>query len=380
MQTNPTPDLKGDKWPDFYAILDAKSELDDKELRRVVSDCYQQASSKMDHRDLSVRFYNQVLTQKVLPACRRILLDPAMRALYDEQLHLHREADPRAISYQEFVIEITRTKTSCLLNEDELAILPSVGSQIVDNPLSVLKPLAQKSRHVETETLMVRVKPPNELALLTAAPAKKKLPLAALGGVGALLLLGVGALVVPRLAGHQNAATATGAMTSADVPGAPKSPRAPLVPLMTINTLLKNADFENRTMEPWVMDGSGPGSKAKVKDDKNPKSGNRVLNFWSPKDHRKDRVFQNVTDLKPGKYTLKAWVKRSGSQREAYMFANQYGGPTIKVDLPRAGKEVWQQVVLTDIPVSTGKCTVGFYVSNLSGNPVNVDVVEFFAQ
>jgi hypothetical protein len=71
-------------------------------LRRTIGAKYTEARANCDHRDLDRRHYYQALSERILPQCRRILLDEQKRALYDEQCRLHRAGDPRALGYVAF--------------------------------------------------------------------------------------------------------------------------------------------------------------------------------------------------------------------------------------------------------------------------------------
>src|SRR5690606_5069933 len=72
------------------------------QLRRAIGSKYTDATANYDHRDLNRRYYYQALAERILPQCRRILLDSQKRKLYDEQCRLHRANDPRALSYVAF--------------------------------------------------------------------------------------------------------------------------------------------------------------------------------------------------------------------------------------------------------------------------------------
>ena len=119
------------QWPDFYAVLETAPTADEASLRRLINDLYQRASGNSDHRELRKRFYFQVLTQKVLPQCRRILLDSEVRAAYDAQWKLHKDGAAEAIAYGEFIKRLTLTHRGFAaslteLGDDEFGILPLV--------------------------------------------------------------------------------------------------------------------------------------------------------------------------------------------------------------------------------------------------------------
>jgi hypothetical protein len=104
MNANPMTerDLNG-KWIDFYALLGVDADVDKETLRKTIGQTYADASANCDHRDLQRRHYFQTMVERVLPQCRRVLLDPTMRAAYDEQNALHRAGDSRALDYVSFM-------------------------------------------------------------------------------------------------------------------------------------------------------------------------------------------------------------------------------------------------------------------------------------
>jgi len=127
------------QWPDFYSILNSTPETDVDTLRKTINKMYVQANRELDHRELSRRFYYQVLSQKVLPQCRRVLLDKEVRMAYDEQWMLHRDGVAGALSYGEFITGLSKklnVDSSTLLTDSELAVLPSFeqGSGSVSAP------------------------------------------------------------------------------------------------------------------------------------------------------------------------------------------------------------------------------------------------------
>ncbi len=380
MQINDTPELVSEQWPNFYAILNASTDVGNDELRRIISDCYQQASSKMDHRDLSVRFYNQVLTQKVLPTCRRILLNPDLRALYDEQLRLHREGATGAVSYRTFVVEVTHTKSTCLLDANELSILPSVDGTVSHAPLQALSVpgVAQQSIAPTAEISDISLEPsvPAFAPAVLPQNSKKSLPLAAIAGIG-VLLLGAGGWFLTRSAPATSDPQPSNAVKAATTTSEKKTP-----PLMKLNTVAGNSDFEGQQANPWVIRGTPGGAFLDNAYNKDAKSGNRVLNFWTKEvpagqPSKTSRVAQKMTNLENGVYTLKAWMRRSGKQKDFYMFASDYGSPMRKLNIDLSNSSGWNQITLSNINVTNGQCVIGFYCDNVS-EWVNVDAVEFY--
>ena len=386
-----TNSLTNDKWPDFYAVLNAQPEWEEEALRRAINDCYQKANSQSDHRDLAVRFYNQVLSQKVLPACRRVLLNPQMRALYNEQLQLHRTGALGAVSYQTFVVEITHTKSTCLLDDNELSMLPSVSGE----PSEVRLPaLHGANSRTETETVTLRVSAGGEAAPTTIqsvepapASAKKAVPWAALVGIGILLLGGAGWALMNKSGGATEvptmSATTVDASSSGTSEGTEAANAQATVPMtrMTLNSLVTNPDFEDADSGSWIGLNKGVYienvTPERAISKRAPRSGTHKLIFWNDMDDE-NRVTQRIKNLPNGTYTLSAWMRRSVTLHEAYMFVNQYGGPTLRKNVPQTSE--WEKFYIKNIKVTNGDATIGFYCKNAKNNWLSVDAVEFYAQ
>ena len=119
------------RWPDFYALLETTPEADSKTLRRQLNLLYDRANQNSDHRELKKRFYFQLLNQKVLPQCRRILLDDDARHAYDTQWQLHFLGASDALSYPKFIARLRQTHERVVsglseVDEEELELLPSI--------------------------------------------------------------------------------------------------------------------------------------------------------------------------------------------------------------------------------------------------------------
>ncbi len=72
------------------------------------------------------------------------------------------------------------------------------------------------------------------------------------------------------------------------------------------------------------------------------------------------QLFNNIPN---GTYTLRAWVKGSGRQTQADMFARNYGGPDKFAAIgitPGGPRGPWALLQLDGIQVSNGQCDIGF--------------------
>ena len=88
--------------------------------------------------------------------------------------------------------------------------------------------------------------------------------------------------------------------------------------------------------------------------------------------------YQNITGLKNGLYTLKAWVKSSGGQNQCWISAKNYGGGEMEADVPGTG--AWTQVCVTNIPVTLNRAQIVLWSDANAGNYVVADDFEFYRQ
>lgn len=90
-------------WPDLYALLNVPADSDAEVLRKRIREAYAEATANSDHRNIDRRQHYQAMMERVLPQCRRILLEPSTRAAYDRQSALHQQKSPGATEYARFV-------------------------------------------------------------------------------------------------------------------------------------------------------------------------------------------------------------------------------------------------------------------------------------
>ena len=123
-------------WPDFYALLEVDPAADSETLRRTINAAYTKSSALCDHRNLDTRFTNQVLTERVLPQCRRILLDSTLRRAYDRQWQLHRDGEENAKTYHRFLDELEKSRSvewpRGRIAATDTEFLPNVRSQAIE--------------------------------------------------------------------------------------------------------------------------------------------------------------------------------------------------------------------------------------------------------
>jgi arabinogalactan endo-1,4-beta-galactosidase len=104
-------------------------------------------------------------------------------------------------------------------------------------------------------------------------------------------------------------------------------------------------------------------------------SGNWRLSNWSP-DPYVVETSQTLTGLTEGWYSLRAWVKSSGGQNEAYIALKNCGAEDARTYLPVAPPSQWVQIVASAY-VTGGQCTISLYSDANAGNWANFDDIEF---
>lgn len=96
------------KWLDFYSLLSVSQDADEGTLRSRIREAYLEAIRNSDHRQVERRLHFQVMSQRIIPQARRILLEDRTRRAYDRQLERHRHGDTHAVPYTVFVTQLTR--------------------------------------------------------------------------------------------------------------------------------------------------------------------------------------------------------------------------------------------------------------------------------
>ncbi|TCN59514.1 T9SS C-terminal target domain-containing protein [Flavobacterium circumlabens] len=89
-------------------------------------------------------------------------------------------------------------------------------------------------------------------------------------------------------------------------------------------------------------------------------------------------VFQSLSGIVNGNYTMKAWVRSSGGQSAAVMYAKNYGGSPIESSLNTSSAN-WTEVQINNIIVTNNSCELGFYQFSGGANKfLDYDDVEFY--
>ncbi len=414
-------------WPDFYALLEADFNADSELLRRAISAAYAKASALCDHRDLNTRFANQTLIERVLPQCRRILLDSTLRRAYDQQWQLHREGNEMAQSYQAFLAEVKhRTDVDWPnkgSNAEETDFLPNVRSQefemvpegttkpgAASRATNIIVPLVVPATRVSVEKgdkmkdRHTEIKGGITFDQLQTRPKRQAkaggrgvvvgalLSVAAIAGLGAAwaggLLSGTDknrstppSQTTPQIV-HRPAAPAAASSSSTNAEtqienappvqaGKPGTP--PGKAQMPLSSLAANSDFEGGKLGAWKASNTHAYSEMPP-GMPDPRSGDYVMTMWSPQPYAVT-VEQTVRDLKPGFYTFTAWIRRSGGQSVATMAVSDHGDKRREIPIPATLS--WTPISIRNIKVTSGQCKLEFSTAGGALKWIQVDAVEF---
>ncbi len=129
--------------------------------------------------------------------------------------------------------------------------------------------------------------------------------------------------------------------------------------------LLANPGFESGTTASWSdWHPSGQASAQSVDND-NPRTGTYKLTHYASVDYQQT-TYQAIA-VPNGTYKATAWVRSSGTQNAVRLEASGYGGSTLYDDIGGlSSQNVWRQLEIPNIVVTTGTVTIGLH-SNAHG-------------
>jgi len=102
--------------------------------------------------------------------------------------------------------------------------------------------------------------------------------------------------------------------------------------------------------------------------------GNYKLTFWSDSAYEAS-LYQTVTGLSNGTYTLTAWIMRDGTHDTAQMYVKNYGGAQVKQNIS-GSSSAWSKVTISNIQVTNGQCEIGFYDKGQANAWLNIDAIK----
>lgn len=101
--------------------------------------------------------------------------------------------------------------------------------------------------------------------------------------------------------------------------------------------------------------------------------GNYKLSFWNESAYGCS-IYQTVTGLENGTYTLSAWVMTNANQTVNQLYVKNYGGEEMNQTLPVSDLG-WNKVVIDNIQITNGQCELGIYSIANGGDWCNIDNV-----
>ena len=120
----------------------------------------------------------------------------------------------------------------------------------------------------------------------------------------------------------------------------------------------------------WLDDGVNGET---VKTEGNGFDGNYKLSFWNESAYGCS-IYQTVTGLENGKYTLSEWVMTNANQTVNQLYVKNYGGEEMNQTLPVSDLG-WNKVVIDNIQITNGQCELGIYSIANGGDWCNIDNV-----
>ena len=120
----------------------------------------------------------------------------------------------------------------------------------------------------------------------------------------------------------------------------------------------------------WLDDGVNGET---VKTEGNGFDGNYKLSFWNESAYGCS-IYQTVTGLENGTYTLSAWVMTNANQTVNQLYVKNYSGEEMNQTLPVSDLG-WNKVVIDNIQITNGQCELGIYSIANGGDWCNIDNV-----
>ena len=120
----------------------------------------------------------------------------------------------------------------------------------------------------------------------------------------------------------------------------------------------------------WLDDGVNGET---VKTEGNGFDGNYKLSFWNESAYGCS-IYQTVTGLENGTYTLSAWVMTNANQTVNQLYVKNYGGEEMNQTSPVSDLG-WNKAVTDTIQITNGHCEVGIYSIANGGDWCNIDNV-----
>lgn len=121
----------------------------------------------------------------------------------------------------------------------------------------------------------------------------------------------------------------------------------------------------------WLQTGT---VSSTIKTETGALDGSYKLSFWNSNAYE-GSIFQTVSELSNGTYTLTAWVIGGGTHDIAQMYAKNYGGSAKNQNIT-ISSAMWNKVTIKNIEVTNGTCEIGFYNKGQAAAWLNIDNVK----
>ena len=157
----------------------------------------------------------------------------------------------------------------------------------------------------------------------------------------------------------------------------PQLPVSVDVTVSAYRNLAANGGFE-AGLDGWETGGTAGAVKVDSNAN-NAHSGTHALNYW----HGSDFTFsvsRTITDLPDGLYTLRVQASGGGGDNVLRLFAEGYGGDRLTADIVNTGWNNWKACAIENIPVSSGRITIGVEGEAPGETWGFLDDFEFFRQ
>lgn len=150
-------------------------------------------------------------------------------------------------------------------------------------------------------------------------------------------------------------------------------------PVFAQENLIADPSFESGELGKWKYKGPKPVKNSidsgMENNENNAKTGTWTYKYWAA-DGLESTLSQTLS-VENGTYRLSVWAMGGGKDNEIRLFAKDHdkSKKQLTANIENKGWKKWEQYTV-DVPVSTGKITVGIYVDAAPGCWGNFDDIE----
>lgn len=136
----------------------------------------------------------------------------------------------------------------------------------------------------------------------------------------------------------------------------------------TTKNYVKNEGFESG-MASWKQ---WANASAGYVQGNNPKAGQKNLAHWSGSAYEVG-TYQNITGVPNGMYRATVWAKSTGGQRYCKFYVNGFDAQNNEKSVAVAQSSNYKMLVINNIQVKNGKCSIAVYSNSAGGNWATFD-------